>query len=386
MKKNIVLFSSLIIILWLISLGFYYALFLKKEEKVIFWENIIKTSSFVNEVNTSSWVSIEDFEKSFNEQFKNEIENITSLTTAICSTYENYASAVKSRYFWMIKNDINTILKNIENDSFNFLYIILPKIVYNACEFKEKDFNEKILTYMQSKEENIQININSNLKEELNTYVDQIVFKERGNIAVEKLRNDKTYFDNYFFNTNDEEIVALYYPYYIKEWKNISNFLSKPANSLDEEVEFKNKIMTALLLNLKTIGIEDITDFRNLIQKHYSISNLEEYKNSIFNDYWAVIKMSDENWFELIKKLSEINNYKEYILSWEYTKIFKNEELKKKINELWKKMTILTILSNDYADGINETWSWKQFLWDDMNGNNIIRLHYIYILHFNSSF
>ncbi len=42
-------------------------------------------------------------------------------------------------------------------------------------------------------------------------------------------------------------------------------------------------------------------------------------------------------------------------------------------------MTKVTILSNDYADGLNETWAGKQFFGDDKLGNMLIRLHFVYM-------
>jgi hypothetical protein len=37
------------------------------------------------------------------------------------------------------------------------------------------------------------------------------------NIDKTKIKTDKTYFDNYFFDKNEEELVSIFYPYYIKE-------------------------------------------------------------------------------------------------------------------------------------------------------------------------
>ena len=82
---------------------------------------------------------------------------------------------------------------------------------------------------------------------------------------------------------------------------------------------------------------------------------------------------------ELSNNLNELGRYKTYVKSWKYKELIKNSEINKKLLEFWRKMLILSIVSDDYADWINETWAWKQFFWDQEIWNSIIKLNFIYI-------
>lgn len=379
MKKKyiLIILFSLFIISVLIWSYFY---FLKKDKEVTFWKNIIKTTSYLDEEKKEISASISN-DKIENEE---EINKIYSLSRAICSAYSDYSLAVKSRYFTMLKTQVNKVKDFPETDTFNFLYIIVPGIIYDSCTTQDPEFNEKIVFYIQSENDVNNANLDSVLKEELKTYIEQIAFVDMETVDKAKLKSDKEYFDDYFFKKNEEEFVSVYYPYYIKEGTNLSNFLNKPVNTLSEEVEFKNKIMTTLLLNIKLLWFNDVEEFKNIMKSNYWINDLENYKQSLINDYKSIESELLKQSIDLKANLENLNQYKKFIQSWEYNVLFENSNINKMIRDVWKKMTILTALWNDYADGINETWSWKQFFGDEINGNNLIRLYYIYILKLNS--
>jgi hypothetical protein len=143
--------------------------------------------------------------------------------------------------------------------------------------------------------------------------------------------------------------------------------------------------MTVMLLNLKILWFTDIEEFRTVTKQNYNIKDIEEFKKSLLSDYKEIEdKLIKDKKIDLKVNLWNVNEYKKFIESWEYSKLFEDKQIAQMIDELWKKMTIFNIISNDYADWINETWSWKEFFWSDEDWNNMIRLNFIYVLSLNA--
>lgn len=376
-KKHILIALSSFLILFFLIWAFIF--FSKKEDKISFTEEVVKTTSYEDSQKkslSSSWNIVENPE---------DMNKIYSLTRSICSAFDDYSLAVKSRYFTMLKKEITLLNEKHKDDSFEFMYVIVPGAVYKSCSTKDPEFNEKIVYYLQSEWEVVNLELEKNIKEELWVYIDELAFIDMDTIDKLKIKTDKKYFDDYFFVKNKEELISLFYPYYIKEGRNVSNFLNKPSNTLNEEVEFKNKLMTVMLLNLKLIGFNDIEEFKNITKSNYWVNDIEEFKWKTLAKYKRLeSKLLSEKSIDLKSKMANINEFKKFIESNEYKKIFEDPANTKLINEIWKEMTIFTILSNDYADWLNETWSWKEFFWDEESWNNLIRLNFVYILSLNS--
>jgi len=282
-KKQIIIALLLILSFWILLWTFIF--FFNKEDKVSFWDNVIKSTPYTDEEKktlSSSWnIDINNREK---------LNKIYSLTRSICSAYTDYSLAIKSRYFTMLKKEVISVKETYKEDEFEFLYVILPGIVYDSCALKDPDFNEKIVFYLQSEWETVNLELEKVLKEELSVYIDQLAFTDMENIDKARIKTDKTYFDNYFFDKNEEELVSIFYPYYIKEWRNLTNFLNKPSNTLNQELEFKNKTMTVMLLNLKILWFTDIEEFRTVTKQNYNITDIEEFKKSLLSEYKEIEK------------------------------------------------------------------------------------------------
>ncbi len=87
-----------------------------------------------------------------------------------------------------------------------------------------------------------------------------------------------------------------------------------------------------------------------------------------------------ELWFNLTSKLLNIETLYEFYISDDFKKLKENKELFDLFNKLWKEYIFFSITNSDYADWLDEWWSGKEFFWDSVKWNRIIRIWFIYLI------
>lgn len=421
-KKNLLIFWLIIILIFLILSGYYY---FKNKNNIKFDETFINRTSYQEEIKSNSWNIVSSEHKDIENKLKisNEIEKlkvelnklektseeytiinnklksleknlkiiekkeadleskyneIKSFTRAICSFYTvSHIEAVKSKYFKWLRTKVKELEKQEKNiNEFNF--IKLPELIYSNCENVANLYKEKILIYLQS-EQDIDLKINDDFDKIHTDYINNIVFNEEW-IDKKQLSENKLYFDNYFFNTSINELLSIYFPYHMREKQNLENFYNNPILTLDEWVKYAELWLNTLDKNLKKIWINWVDQFRDLIKNNYNIKNTNDFNNNILKKYDLFVISAKNEWIDIEKNLSTLENFKKYLFSNEYKKLYENETLKNALNDLCKDLIITTILSNDYADWINKVWYWEQVFWNKEKWNNIFRLNFIYLL------
>jgi len=298
-----------------------------------------------------------------------DVTKIKSYLRTFCWVYKNVDSLVTSNHFYKLK----TIVDRIDSKESKFIYIEMPSYVFEMCKNKSPEYIETLTLYLQTSLDDLNW-LNLKLKTwYLTNYIEELNLV---NEDVPSNIKEATSFNNYFLDKNTATLEAFYYPYYLKEKNNIKSFLSKPIFSLEKDNKNKELALRNLIKNLDDLWIESIDEFRLLLLKNNNFKDENELKESIKKDYLNIISNNKI----LSEKLIDLSVFKGYINSRAYQKLLDNNNFKNNITEFWKKMLILSIVWNDYADGLNETWAWKQFFWDEKIGNWIIRLNYIYIL------
>lgn len=373
-KKIIIVTISIIIIL-IVTIVSLYDFWIKEIGKnEIIWIHVRDLPY------TTSWTLINDKEKGrlINESMTKKdnkintakINKIKAYLRTFCKNYNDINLFVWSNHFKILKERVD----DFENKTWKFIYIELPSYVYEACSKKDSEYTETLILYLQTNEKDlpeIKNKINSTV---LENYIKNLSLIESW--VKPKNLKDKDNFNNFFLNEQIEELESFYYPYYVKEKWNVSSFLAKPIFSLEWDNKNKELALTKLLSELKQLWFDSLDEFKKALLKNNNYNSIDELKTSIMKDYNNIMSKSPE----LKNKLSNLWEFKSYINTWKYKEVTENDKLSDDFKKLWKNMLIFSIVSTDYADWLNENWSWKEFFWDDLTWNWIIRLNFIYIL------
>jgi len=298
------------------------------------------------------------------------INKIQSFLRTFCSSYKDVKLLVKSRHFKTLREKVNNYSK--KND--RFTYVKLPWLVYSNCKNKDFEYLETLIMFLQLSDEELK-NVSDWLyRANLKKYIEDISIIDED--IPKNIRSDSKVFNKYFLNKKVKDLSAFYFPYYIKEQQNLSSYVARPILTFEDE-NASNKLAIELFVSqLKEIWFKSYDEFKNTLLRNTELNSVDELKESIKNDFNNIISSDSD----LKDYLNNLEKYKKFIISKDYKKLFKNTETSNLMNSLWKKMLILSIISDDYADWLGETWSWQKFFWDEEIWNWIIRLHFIYML------
>lgn len=293
---------------------------------------------------------------------------IWSYVTTFCAAYDDVNTFIRSHHFDQLKKKIN----QYDDNKWELSYIFLPKIINESCNWRDNNYLETLILYLQSDESEYS-NYESKLNnKQLEEYIESLSLTD----DAPKNIKDKEVFNKYFLEDKKDVLEAFYYPYYVKEKWNIWSFLAKPIFSLEKDNSFKEKALRNLINQTNDLGFETFDEFKLSMLQNNWYNNEKEIKDSLIEDYNFIISQDST----LEETLNDLNQFKSYLNSRNHESLLTNTVINDRLSLLWKKMLILSMTSSDYADWLNETWSWKEFFWDQNIWNSIIRLNFIYIL------
>lgn len=367
-----------LIIIIIISASFY--LYNKSNEPSIIWK-IIDEKPFdknilIDEVSTSTWEI--DLEKIKKEEI--ELNKVKSMVRTLCNLWD-IDTLIWTNSFKIIKLSIDEIKNNQENKE-KFLFIDLPWIVYDSCPESDSTFLNRLLKYLQAE-------WISNIEEDkvdiakYNLFLEDIAFDSTW-IDKSKLKNDSKYFEQVFFKNNLEAIKSSYFSEYMFRSDDSDSFLNtKSILSLTETNDILEKTLWDFESFLKKIWLNWIEDFREYILKNNNFENIDNLKEELKNDYIKLQKIVvNEYEIDLNTELATTSSTATFYKT-NYSKISENVEIKRLFNSIWNKYLLFSIVNTDYADWLDETWSGKEFFWDYLIWNGIIKIWFIYLYNSN---
>ncbi len=369
----ILIISIITIIITFIAINWF-----KKEEKFI-------------------WTIIPEKEYNLNilyprEEWDNESNNLNSWSILVSETLkaDERESIIKNLKllcdFWSAKmirsSTMGPILKKniVENLNERYKLWTLPDLVLETCSWMDDLYLEQIIKYLRWDDEVIVI-----YNEENNKKIDELIKNLKFNdkwIDNKKLKNDSEYFKEVFFKINLIPIMSVYFSDYMI-YKNEPKefFKAYSFNSFDVKNQYTEKLLQKFNTFLKDLDFQWIEDFRNSLMKSYNISNVDELVRDINEKYSQLEqKLSDKQKIDLKEKLKHVQAMENFYLSNDFQNLKNDVELYNAFIELWRLHLIFSIVNNDYADGLDEPWSWKEFFKNESNWKYIPRVWYIYML------
>lgn len=363
-KKKIYIIISVVLIVLSISILFLY----NKDDTKIIW-TIIDENPFNQDI------LIEESEVDINSNEEN-YEKIKSMVRTLCNLW-SIDKLVWTTSFKIIKKSIDEV-KDSQNNTEKFLHVDLPWIVYEACPNSDWTFLDKLLKYLQAEWiwdiENDKVDI-----AKFNEFLNDIKFDEDW-INKEKLKTNSEYFDEVFFEKNWNPLKASYFSEYLSRTDDSDYFFNtKSLLSLSET----NDILEDTIWNfdsfLRKQWFNWIEEFRTYVLKNNNFTNVDDVVKSMKDDYLILQeKVKNLYWIDLNIELSSISSTAKFYKE-NYIKVTEDLEIEELFKNVWENHLIFSIVNNDYADWLDETWSAKEFFWDYVVWNAIIKIWFIHL-------
>ena len=371
MNKKYIIILSIILIIWVI-ISFW--LKNKEKEKNIIWDIVSKDKWDKNNILLDN-----NIDKNKIKALTIDTNKIKSIIRVICWIW-NIQDVLWSSSFKILKKQIDGIKEKQINKT-EFIYITLPWIVYDSCKNIDDTFLSKIIKYLQSDSIKTLEKDSFNLKKYKN-FLQNIKYIS-SNINKNKIKNDPQYLDEILFTINLESIKSAYFSEYMYRWNDPKIFFyTNSILSLTETNNILEKTLSDFQDFLKKIWIKNISQLRLLLLKNNLYKNIDDLKNDLLKNYNELdLILKNKNIVLSSHLLNVWNLYKFYIN--EYKTLIKDKQIQALFNDIWKKYLLFSIINDDYADWLEEDWSWKEFFWDSIKWNWIIKIGYIYLI--NSS-
>lgn len=375
MKNNKYIFVGIWILLVILWSVIYY--FNNNNKETIIWRVIDQESYDMNLLIEETWTG-EVYDEEKEKKQEKDYGRIKSMSSVLCSLWNNVDTLLGTSSFKLIKQTIDEIWNSQDNKE-AFLYVDLPWIVFDACPNNDSSFVDKLVTYLQAESitsiENDQIDI-----KKYNLFVENITFDNEW-INKDKLKTDKQYFEDVFFKDNLEAITSSYFSEYLYNANNPDDFFGTYSIL---SITDSNDVLEATLWNfewfLNKVWINGIEEFRIQLLQNNNFSDIGELKEKLKNDYKELQKMVQEEYeIDLNSVLVTSNSSNEFYKN-DYLSIINNEKINTLFQNIWKNYLLFSMISNDYADWLDETWSAKEFFWDHLTWNWIIKIWFIYLL------
>lgn len=311
------------------------------------------------------------------ERISNEVKPYIK---TVCMSFTKLSDVLQSTTFGLIKDKIDKI-KKVAKDKDNFSYVILPKLVSSSCFNSDTTLKDGLVRYLQSDFGDVIVADNKNMQN-YKKHIDAIAFNSLENISLERIKSDKKYFNEVFFENNLAGIADVYFSEYIflkdKTDKDFFKYFS--VISLDERNEILERTARKLTAFLNTVGIKDVAEFRKMILKNYWYGNdLGSMKKVLIEKYKIFDKKLKEKDINLTLELLDIDNLYKFYTGENFKTIRNNPELYSLFQEIGLWHLHYSIVSDKFADSLNEWWSGKEQFWDSIIGNGIIRIGFMYL-------
>jgi len=375
----LVLILVVLLILWIALFNFF-----KKDE--IIWTYITDTE-FEQEIfnineETNNW---EVDNKIIKEKIKKDEEDqkdfakIWSMVRTICKNYSNIKWVVNSTSFLVIKNELNKISKEVNINRDNFTYVVLPWIVFENCNNDDDSFSDSLLSLLQTDWNEIIVSTQEDLNL-LYSFINEIKFNST-DIDQNKLKTSKYYFYEIFFQNNLKPLINSYFFKATHNSDDIKEYIyTNTLMSLSESNTLLEKTVWNFQDFLSDLWFKDLKEFQNYILKNNSYNSLEELKDDAIKTYSELsVSIKEKLSYNLDEQIISLDSLIDFYNSDRYENLKENEEIYNKYKKLSDLYLYFSIISDDYADNLNEWWSWKQFFWDTLIWNWIIRLAYIHL-------
>lgn len=355
---------SIIVIIWLILIASIVYFLNKDKSNWLIW-TIIKEENYSDDL-------FEDTQEEIPE-----IDSLRSNVRLLCKMWKT-ETLLWSSSFIILKQKIDNIWEKQE-DNFKFLYVTIPQLVMDECMDKDQIFIDLLIKYLQAEDIDMikQDKINNT---EYNSYVDNISFNNE-NIEKERLKTDKEYFEEVLFDENLESIKASYFSEYMFNWSSPDKFFNTfSILSLQETNEILDQTIWNFEDFVKDLWFEWwIEDLRTQMLTNLWLNNVEELKKLMISDYESLAQeLKNKYKIELNEELSSAKNTLNFYKN-NYIKIKQDSETFALINELWKKYLYFAIINDDYADWLDEQWSWLENFWNSIVWNALAKIWYIYL-------
>lgn len=392
-KKIIILLWVLLIIIIIISWLIYlkqntYILDKKREITDVLWLTKTKNKEFVwkyiseKEVDNKSvfWSGSNPEDKALSKKKKSELDEVKSYIRTICANYTKITDVLSSSSFKIMKTKI-TKIKNASEDKDTFLYVTLPEFVSANCITTDDKLRDLIIRYLQSDyTDSLALDKENTLK--YKEYINNIKLGDTTNISKTRLRTDSEYFKEVFFKDNLAWLENVFFSEYsfLKDRSDEDYFKYFSILWLEEKNQILEQTIWKLTKFLNDIWIKSLGELRSMILKNYWYwPSLDSLKTKLIWDYKEFDKKTKAKWINLTLELVDVESlWKFYI--WEKFKIIKNDsELYSMFNKIWLEHLHYSIISDKYADALNEWWSWKEQFWDSIIWNGLIRLWFLYL-------
>lgn len=298
----------------------------------------------------------------------------------LCTNYTKVFSLVKSSTFRMVQKEITTIKGTVKNKD-NFLYVTLPEIVSVNCNNNDKGFTDSLIRYLQSDYTDIAVLDAENIKKFV-SYIDNISFDGGKPVSIERLKTDKEYFKEVFFKDRLAGLEDVYFAEYafMKNETDADFFKHFSVLSLEERNQILERTVWKLSAFLKTVEIKGMTEFRQLILKNYGYgNNVQDMKENLIKKYKTFDIKAKEKGINLTLELVDIPSLTKFYTGDKFKLIQNDPELYGLFKEIGLGHLHHSIISDKFADSLNEGWSWKEQFGDSIIGNGIIRLGYMYL-------
>ncbi|EKE28965.1 MAG: hypothetical protein ACD_2C00258G0005 [uncultured bacterium (gcode 4)] len=367
MKKSIKLPIAIILTLAIAWASVYYYISSNKKQEFI-W-TLIDETSYKDEL-AKAWDSeIKKASVKVSALRENSLKLFSANISAYCYSFADSDMLVMSKYFKNLKKDFDKLLNNEYKTSKNaLLYIDMPKLIYSSCDKRDTLYKERLIWYLQTTGDNFYLADRKREDENVKNFIAKIEFED-DNVDLAKLKDSPEYFNDIFYNKNLDNLFSLYYPYFEMTKWDFKRFLWKPLNSLEEDNSKKEEALNRFYEIIKPMWYT-IQDFRIMSLKWRWFKSNDELVKSIISDYEELDKI-----IKLDKYVGNETAFKTTVETGSYKKIFEDAKAKDLVISIRSKVLMYSIVSWDYADWYNETWSWKQFFGDENIWNSIIRLN-----------
>lgn len=385
--------NSLFVIIWLVVLfvvgiGAFY-LMNQSEEELEEWEyrivwkamsaegfntGIIDATGSLDFVNMDTDIPIWDQQLS---EAKIDYNKIVSMIRAVCVFWNDTEKLLWLTTFQLVKDEIDTI-KNKQKNTDKFIFIDLPWMVYEACPANDPNYLQRLIKYLQ-------VEWSGNMQqdkidvEKYNKFLDEIVFDSTG-IDTARIKSDRDYFNKVILEDNLTPIKSAYFSEYVSRKDNPTNFFfTTSVLSITEINEILEKTITQFEDFLKEIWFRNLQDFRKALLKNNWYTDLDWLKATMKQDYYDLQ--------ELVLEKYGLNLNEAFItIEWtanfhqnKFEEITQSNDVLNLFNKMWREYIIYSIVSDDFADGLDEIWSAKEQFGDNVAGNGIIKIWFIYL-------
>lgn len=365
---------------------------MKKNKKIIFASIafisvlivIVLVYFFTNKQETYIWTLIPETPYNLDEVFpespetpiveESQEDTLSSKIRMLCDLWSS--KNIQTSTIWQIlKKDI---LKNIDQ---RYILLNLPNLVIKTCAADYDNlYLQQIILYLRSDDDVMVIYDEENVRK-IWELIQNISFDSTW-MDKKRLREDGEHFKKIFFEQNLTNLMSVYFSDYMINKNEPKKFFK--SYSFDT-FENRNSNFDMLLQKfnkfLNTSNFSWIEDFRDHVKKFYNINSKEDLVVELNEKYLSFEKkLLDEMKIDLTVSMKHMQALEDFYLWDEFKKIKENKEFYDLFLELWEKHFLFSLLSDDYVDWLDESWSWKEFFWDEHVGKFLPRLGYLYML------